>query len=45
MPDKPVLDPKTAKILPWVVAIAFFMQMLDSAVFKIVLSRDRKSVV
>lgn len=32
MPDKPVLDPKTAKILPWVVAIAFFMQMLDSTI-------------
>lgn len=32
MPDKPILDPKTAKILPWVVAIAFFMQMLDSTI-------------
>lgn len=29
MSDKTVLDSRTAKILPWVIAIAFFMQMLD----------------
>ena len=29
MSDTPVLDSRTAKILPWVIAIAFFMQMLD----------------
>lgn len=27
-----VLDTKTAKILPWIIAVAFFMQMLDSTV-------------
>lgn len=25
----PVLDSRTAKILPWIIAVAFFMQMLD----------------
>ena len=25
----PALDSKTAKILPWIIAVAFFMQMLD----------------
>ncbi|GGP24667.1 multidrug transporter subunit MdtD [Silvimonas amylolytica] len=28
----PVLDPRTAKLLPWIVAIAFFMQMLDGTI-------------
>lgn len=32
MADSPILDPQTAKILPWVVAIAFFMQMLDATI-------------
>lgn len=28
----PALDPRTAKLLPWIVAIAFFMQMLDGTI-------------
>lgn len=37
MSDTPVLDSRTAKILPWVIAIAFFMQMLDGTALNIVL--------
>lgn len=29
MSDQPVLDSRTANILPWIIAVAFFMQMLD----------------
>ncbi|MFF7707625.1 multidrug transporter subunit MdtD [Pseudomonas sp. NPDC007930] len=32
MSDRPVLDPATARWLPWVVAIAFFMQSLDATI-------------
>lgn len=32
MPDTIQVDSKTAKILPWVVAIAFFMQTLDGTI-------------
>ncbi len=30
--ETPPLDPKTARILPWLVATAFFMQMLDGTI-------------
>jgi EmrB/QacA subfamily drug resistance transporter len=30
--DRPVLDPATKRLLPWVVAIAFFMQTLDGTI-------------
>src|SRR5471030_877105 len=32
MPNRPPLDPVTARWLPWVVAIAFFMQSLDGTI-------------
>jgi EmrB/QacA subfamily drug resistance transporter len=32
MPNRPVLDARTARWLPWVVAIAFFMQSLDGTI-------------
>jgi EmrB/QacA subfamily drug resistance transporter len=32
MPTRPALDPVTARWLPWVVAIAFFMQSLDGTI-------------
>ncbi|WPP00269.1 multidrug transporter subunit MdtD [Pseudomonas sp. HR96] len=32
MPTSPILDPRTARWLPWVVAIAFFMQSLDGTI-------------
>lgn len=32
MADQPILDARTARILPWVVAVAFFMQMLDGTI-------------
>ena len=32
MPTLPVLDPTTRRLLPWVVAIAFFMQTLDGTI-------------
>jgi EmrB/QacA subfamily drug resistance transporter len=32
MPSRPPLDPVTARWLPWVVAIAFFMQSLDGTI-------------
>lgn len=32
MPDKPILDDKTARMLPWLVATSFFMQMLDGTI-------------
>ncbi|HWH84894.1 MAG TPA: multidrug transporter subunit MdtD [Burkholderiaceae bacterium] len=31
-PTPPVLDPTTRRLLPWVVAIAFFMQTLDGTI-------------
>ncbi|PVZ15460.1 MULTISPECIES: multidrug transporter subunit MdtD [unclassified Pseudomonas] len=32
MPERPLLTPTTARWLPWVVAIAFFMQSLDATI-------------
>ena len=32
MPVRPVLSPETLRWLPWVVAIAFFMQSLDGTI-------------
>ncbi|UQZ89650.1 MFS transporter [Deltaproteobacteria bacterium Smac51] len=32
MTNKPLLDIKTAKLLPWLVAMSFFMQMLDGTI-------------
>jgi len=32
MPNRAPLDAKTARWLPWVVAIAFFMQSLDGTI-------------
>ncbi|WP_249679353.1 multidrug transporter subunit MdtD [Pseudomonas abieticivorans] len=32
MPNRPLLDARTARWLPWVVAIAFFMQSLDGTI-------------
>ncbi|MBD1600803.1 multidrug transporter subunit MdtD [Pseudomonas typographi] len=32
MSDRPVLDPAIARWLPWVIAIAFFMQSLDATI-------------
>ena len=32
MTDALPLDPRTARILPWIIAIAFFMQMLDGTI-------------
>ena len=32
MPNSPLLDAKTIRWLPWVVAIAFFMQSLDGTI-------------
>ena len=32
MPARPVLSPETLRWLPWVVAIAFFMQSLDGTI-------------
>lgn len=32
MPNRPPLDPVTARWVPWVVAIAFFMQSLDGTI-------------
>lgn len=31
-PSLPSLDPRTARLLPWIVAIAFFMQTLDGTI-------------
>ncbi len=44
MPDNPVIDAKTAKILPWVVAIAFFMQMLDGTILNTALPAMAKDL-
>lgn len=30
----PALDARTARLLPWIVAIAFFMQTLDGTILK-----------
>jgi MFS family permease len=32
MPNRPALDAQTARWLPWVIAIAFFMQSLDGTI-------------
>ncbi|MEK1939667.1 MAG: multidrug transporter subunit MdtD [Pseudomonas sp.] len=32
MPVQPALDARTARLLPWIVAIAFFMQTLDGTI-------------
>ncbi len=32
MPQTAVLDARTARVLPWLVAIAFFMQTLDGTI-------------
>jgi MFS family permease len=32
MPERPVLTPEILRWLPWVVAIAFFMQSLDGTI-------------
>lgn len=32
MTSQAVLDPRTARLLPWLVAVAFFMQTLDSTI-------------
>ena len=32
MPERTPLDPATARWIPWVVAIAFFMQSLDGTI-------------
>ena len=32
MPDLPSLDARTARLLPWLVAVAFFMQALDGTI-------------
>ena len=32
MPNRPDLDATTARWIPWVVAIAFFMQSLDGTI-------------
>ena len=44
MADNPALDPKTAKILPWVVAVAFFMQMLDGTILNTALPTMAKDL-
>lgn len=31
------LDPKSARVVPWLVAVAFFMQMLDSTILNVAL--------
>ena len=36
---KPPLDPATRRLLPWIVAIAFFMQTLDSTILNTTLPR------
>jgi len=37
MPNRPILDAVTARWLPWIVAIAFFMQSLDGTILNIAL--------
>ncbi len=32
MPQTPLLDARTARVLPWLVAVAFFMQTLDGTI-------------
>lgn len=32
MPTSPILDERTAKLLPWIVAVGFFMQSLDGTI-------------
>ena len=32
MPHHPVTDPRTLRVLPWLVAVAFFMQTLDGTI-------------
>lgn len=44
MADNVTLDPKTAKILPWVVAVAFFMQMLDGTILNTALPTMAKDL-
>ncbi len=44
MPDTIQVDPKTARILPWVVAIAFFMQSLDGTILNTALPTMAESL-
>ena len=40
----PVLDPRKAKLLPWLVATAFFMQMLDGTILNTALPAIARSL-
>ena len=44
MPDRAPLDPTTARWLPWVVAIAFFMQSLDGTILNTALPAMARSL-
>ena len=44
MPDRAPLDPVTARWLPWVVAIAFFMQSLDGTILNTALPAMARSL-
>ncbi len=43
MPNKPTLDDRTAKLLPWLVATSFFMQMLDGTILNTALPAIARS--
>ncbi|WP_353326945.1 multidrug transporter subunit MdtD [Chitiniphilus shinanonensis] len=44
MRDRPVLDPTTRRLLPWLVAIGFFMQTLDSTILNTALPAMAKGL-
>ena len=44
MADRPILDARTARILPWVVAVAFFMQRLDGTILNTALPTMAKDL-
>lgn len=44
MPDRAPLDPVTARWIPWVVAIAFFMQSLDGTILNTALPAMARSL-
>ena len=45
MPDRPPLDAITARWVPWVVAIAFFMQSLDGTILNTALPAMALSLI
>ncbi|WP_312934252.1 multidrug transporter subunit MdtD [Pseudomonas sp.] len=44
MPERAPLDPATARLIPWVVAIAFFMQALDGTILNTALPDMARSL-